>query len=74
MDSQCESFTAIVLQQRRCAVISRSKSKRGVATVPIFILAPQVKLPKRLDLGRNVQRAHEAIPGLIVARWVEDKL
>ena len=32
---------------------------------------PQVKLPKRLDLARDAERAHEAVPGLIVANWVK---
>ena len=30
--------------------MSKSKTGRGLATVPIFILVPQVKLPKRLSL------------------------
>ena len=36
-----------------------------------LLLVPQVKLPKRLDLGRDAERAHDAVPGLIVANWVE---
>jgi hypothetical protein len=53
------------------AVRSRSRTGRGAATVPIFLLVPQVKLPKRLDLARDAVRAHEAVPGLIVANWAE---
>jgi len=56
------------------AVASRSKTGRGVATVSIFLLVPQVKLPKRLDLGRDATRAVEGVPGLIVSNWVEGKL
>ena len=41
---------------------------------PIFLLVPQVKLPKRLDLARDAERAHDAVPGLIVANWVKTKL
>jgi hypothetical protein len=41
--------------------------------VPIFLLVPQVKLPKRLDLDRDTARAHDALPGLIVANWVETR-
>ena len=37
--------------------------------VPIFLLVPQVKLPKRLDLARDAERAHERVPGLIEANW-----
>jgi hypothetical protein len=44
------------------------KAGRGVATVPIFLLVPQVKLRKRLDLARDAERAHEAVLGLIVAK------
>ena len=50
---------------------SRSKTGRGQVTAPIFLLVPQVKLPKRLDLARDAERAHDAVPGLIVANWVE---
>jgi hypothetical protein len=52
------------------AVRSRSKTGRGIATVPIFLLVPQVKLPKRLDLARDAVRALDSVPGLVVAEWV----
>jgi hypothetical protein len=52
-------------------VVSRSKTGRGKVTAPIFLLVPQVRLPKRLDLDRDAERAHESAPGLIVANWVE---
>ena len=29
------------------------------------------KLPKQLDLARDVERTHNAVPGLIVAKWVK---
>ncbi len=61
------------INTRGQAVASRSKTGRGQVTVPIFLLVPQVKLPKRLDLARDAARAHEVIPGLIVANWVEAK-
>ena len=41
--------------------------------MPIFLLVPQVKLPKRLDLARDAERAHETLPGLIVANWEDGK-
>lgn len=56
------------------AVASRSRTGRGLTTVPIFLLVPQVKLPKRLDLARDALRAHDAVPGLIVTNWVEGKV
>jgi hypothetical protein len=50
-------------------VASKSKSGRGVATVPIFLLVPQVKLRKRLDLARDAERAVEGISLRIVENW-----
>ena len=61
------------LNSRGLGVGSRSKTGRGQATVPIFLLVPQVKLAKRLDLARDAERAQAAVPGLIVANWVENK-
>jgi hypothetical protein len=62
------------LNSRGLAVGSRSKTGRGATTVPIFLLVPQVKLRKRLDLRRDAKAAQERIPGAIVANWVEGKL
>jgi len=59
------------LNARGRAVASRSRSGRGMTTVPIFLLVPQAKLRKRLDLARDATRAQDAIPGSIVANWVE---
>jgi len=36
------------------AVASRAKTGRGLTTVPIFLLVPQVKLRKRLDLLNDI--------------------
>jgi hypothetical protein len=58
------------LNSRGLGVASRSKTGRGQSTVPIFLLVPQVKLRKRLDLGRDAERAQAAVPGMIVAKWV----
>jgi hypothetical protein len=62
------------LNTRGRAVASRSRTGRGVTTVPIFLLVPQVKLPKRLDLARDAERAQDALPGAIVANWLEGKV
>lgn len=51
------------------AVASRSKTGRGVATVPIFLLVPQVKLQKRLYLARAARQAVDSVPGRIVGGW-----
>jgi hypothetical protein len=44
-----------------------------LATVPVFLLVQQVKLPKRLDLARDAERAIDGAPGRIVADWVEGR-
>ncbi len=62
------------LSSRGLGVASRSKTGRGRATVPIFLLVPQVKLRKRLDLARDVERVAGKVPGLVVERWMEGKL
>ncbi len=51
------------------AVVSRSKTGRGIASVPIFLMVRQVRLRKRLDIERDAKRAIDGVPGLIVARW-----
>ena len=62
------------LNSRGLGVASRSKTGRGKATVPIFLLVPQVKLEKRLDLARDAERAQAVVPGLIVAKWLADRV
>ena len=59
------------LNNRGLGVASRSKTGRGRSTVPIFLLVPQVKLAKRLNLGRDADRVQAAVPGLIVANWLD---
>jgi hypothetical protein len=62
------------LNSKGHGVGSRAKTGRGLTTVPIFLLVPQVKLPKRLDLARDAERAVDGVPGRIVANWVEGRL
>jgi hypothetical protein len=45
------------LNTRGLGVTSRSKTGRGLTTVPIFLLVRQVKLSKRLDLDRAAKAA-----------------
>ena len=65
---------AVRLNTRGQAAVSKSKTGKGQVTAPIFLLVRQVKLPKRLDLARDAERAQAAIPGSIVRNWVEDHL
>jgi len=62
------------LNTKGSAVASKSKTGRGVTTVPIFLLVPQVKLRKRLDLARDAKAAQKRIPGAIVANWLEGRI
>jgi len=57
------------INTRGTAVASRSKTGRGQVSTPIFILVPQVKLPKRLDLARDADRVAGMVPGLVVEKW-----
>jgi hypothetical protein len=50
-----------------------SSRLQGRATAVIFLLVPQVKLPKRLDLVRDARAVENALPGMIVANWAEGK-
>lgn len=61
------------LNSKGRAVASRAKTGRGKVTAPIFLLVPQVRLRKRLDLARDAERALDAVPGLIVEKWVEGR-
>ncbi|TGY90656.1 hypothetical protein E5163_05960 [Marinicauda algicola] len=45
------------------------RSGRGLVTVPIFILAPQVTFRKRLDVAGAALRWQERLPGLVVRSW-----
>jgi len=59
------------INTRGTAVASRSKTGRNQVSAPIFILVPQVKLRKRLDLARDAERVAGTVPRLIVEKWVE---
>ena len=59
------------INTRGTAVASRSKTGRGQVSAPIFLLVPQVKLRKRLDLARDAEKVAGAVPGLVVEKWVD---
>lgn len=54
---------------RGLAKVSKSKTGRGLATVPVFILVPQVKLPKRLDLMKDAEAVLQDLPEKIATNW-----
>ncbi|HUX16663.1 MAG TPA: DUF6441 family protein [Phycisphaerae bacterium] len=51
------------------ASASTLRTGRGLATVPMFILVPQVTVRKRLDVAGAAARWHAALPGLVVRNW-----
>ena len=65
---------AVRLNTRGQAAVSKSKTGKGQVTAPIFLLVRQVKLPKRLNLARDAERALAAIPGSIVRNWVNGRI
>lgn len=44
-------------------------SRTGSMTIPIFVLVPQVRLRKRLDLARDAEVWAARLPGLITDHW-----
>lgn len=48
------------------------RSGRGLVTVPIFILVPQVTFRKRLDITSATGRWLDRLPGIIVRNWRSD--
>jgi hypothetical protein len=75
----CDSIVAVEVQalwwrHTKCfPAASRSKTGRGLVTAPIFLMVPEAKPPKWLDHARDAERAQDAMPGLIVANWVDSK-
>ena len=50
---------------------SKKGGRRNV-TVPIFLLVPQTKLRKKLDLDRASDAWGDRLPGLILENWKDD--
>jgi hypothetical protein len=65
---------AVRLSTRGQAAVSKSKTGRGQVAALIFLLVRQVKLPKRVNLARDAERAQAAIPNRIVANWIEVRI
>lgn len=48
---------------------TRGGRRRGRTWTPIFVLLPQVKLRKRLDIDRLARKWQGLLPGMIVRNW-----
>lgn len=48
---------------------SALRTGRGLATVPMFILVPQMTIKKRLDVAGAAEKWLAALPGLVVRNW-----
>jgi Family of unknown function (DUF6441) len=62
------------INARGLATAKRGRRRRdgmltGAQTIVIFILVPQVRLKKRLDLDRDTAAAAAALPTAILAAW-----
>lgn len=57
------------INKRGLAVESRAKSGRGRVTAPIFILVPQVRLKKKLNLLAAAEQVGAGLPSAIIANW-----
>ena len=64
------------LNTRGLATLNRARVRKdgtrtGSMTVPIFVLVPQVRLAKRLDLARDANRWAGRLPQMITSNWRE---
>lgn len=64
------------LNTRRLATRNRRKLRKdgtrsGSMTIPIFILVPQVRIQKRLDLVRDANAWVGRLPQMITGNWTE---
>lgn len=57
------------LNSKGLAVASKSKTGRGVASVVVFLLVPQIRLKRRLNLIEEAQRTIDAVPDQIILNW-----
>jgi hypothetical protein len=46
-----------------------NRRKRGDASIPIFILVPQAKLKKRLNIEKIAEEAADRVPAILTKHW-----
>lgn len=57
----------------RKASATATRTGRGLTTVVMFILLPQVQLKKRLDINPAAERWRDKVPELILRNWPETR-
>ncbi len=57
----------------RKASASALRTGRGLVSAPIFILVPQVRLPKRLNVRAATRQAEDRLAASIVKHWREPR-
>lgn len=57
-----------VSRQAKSPLTKSGRFRKGLTTVVMFVLVPQVKLRKRLDVARATNRWEKRLPALIVSR------
>lgn len=57
------------INKRGRAVTSQSKTGKGQVTAPIFVLIPQARLKKKLDLYGAAETWQARLPALIAGKW-----
>lgn len=55
------------------ASASALRTGRGLVTVPMFILVPQVTVRKRLEVAGAAERWVSRLPSLVVRNWISDE-
>lgn len=65
-DARMSSSGRAVANRRR---VRRDGIRSGSQTIPVFVLVPQVRLRKRLDVERLARAAGERLPALVAANW-----
>ena len=62
----------VIPEGRAPAFGERKRRGRKILSIPVFVLVPQVKLPKKLSLLAAADAAQGALAGLILSQWRDD--
>lgn len=67
-DARLSTRGLATMNRRR---VRKDGTRMGSMTIPIFVLVPQVRLAKRIDLARDAQRWVGRLPEMINSNWTE---